>query len=195
METDGLPAYPPARNAWDYPPPPISPRWKWVAIAAGFLSLVAATALVAVAISVTSRDNTGLIEDARLLDAISRECAIMTFTIESTPLSGDVRQQVAIIRDQDAAVATMVEAIRELDPHVLADDKPTAGWLDDWDRLVGARETLAAGLEEDLGLEIVIPKDEKGHPIDERMDKALLGGECTVPADLLDPNRANNATI
>ena len=37
---DPLPPYPPAHDAWRFPPPPVSGRWLWVAIGAGAAEIV-----------------------------------------------------------------------------------------------------------------------------------------------------------
>ncbi|MBC7633340.1 hypothetical protein [Aeromicrobium sp.] len=195
IESPGLPAYPPARNAWDYPPPPVSHGWKWVAIAAAVLSLLAAVALASTAYIAGTHDNPGLIQDQRMLDVIGRECLIMTATVDSMPVFGPPRQQAAILEDQDAAVLTMVEAIRKARDRTGSDDRPITQWLNDWERLVGARETLAEALQTSPTSNLYIPADESGNPIDERMNDALILSECVVPHALVDPYIAEETTV
>lgn len=167
-------------------------RWFWVAIIA-----IAGSVLVAVGLGITggviaSKDFPTLIENHQLVTVISQECAVMTATIESTPIDGSPKEQAAAITDQDQSVKQMVQAIRLVDPDVRAADKPTDQWLADWDRLVQARESYAVLVERGYRPSLRIPRDADGDYIFKRMnDVWLTTDECLVPYDLLNPYPKN----
>lgn len=188
FDSPGLPDYPPERNAWQFPPPPISPRWRWAAIAATIVGLVGGTALVVVLAVVGSDGAPGAIDNTRLISVIESECDLMTSRVESVPVTGSPRQQAQAITDQDHSVDDMVSAIRAEGPDVLADDPPTRAWLDDWERLVAARETYAELIRGGATPDLDIPDDEDGHDIHLRMNDVWLGeSACEVPRVLIYP--------
>ncbi|MDX6277519.1 MAG: hypothetical protein QOJ72_1647 [Nocardioidaceae bacterium] len=180
--------YPPERNAWQFPPPPVSRRWFWVAIAVIVLSVAVGGGMAIAGVSVAAKDFPSVIEDHQLIDVITQECAVMTATVESMPVDGSPKQQAAILADQDQSVEQMVQAIRLVDPHVRAADKPTDQWLDDWDRLLDARKSYAVLVERGYRPSLRIPRDGDGDPIYRRMnDVWLTTTACRVPRDLLIP--------
>jgi hypothetical protein len=184
----GKTPYPPERNVWQYPPPPISQRWFWVAILAIVGSLVVAVGLGVTGGVIASKDFPTLIQNHQLRTVIGHECRIMTETIESMPVDGTPRQQVAILADQNQAVEQMLEAVRMVDDSTRAADKPTDQWLADWDRLIQARESYAELLERGRRPNLRIPRDADGEYIFKRMnDVWLTTTECRVPNDLLNP--------
>jgi hypothetical protein len=191
-QSSGAPPYPPERNAWQFPPPPVSRRWLWVAILAIVSSLVAAVGLGVAGAVIASKDFPNLIEDRHLLTVIGHECQIMTDSIESMPVEGTPKEQAAIVIDQDRAVERMLRAIRQVDARTREADKPTDMWLDDWDRLVEAREQFADLVARGKRPVLHIPRDADGNFVDERMnDVWLTTTECTVPDDLVNPYPKN----
>jgi hypothetical protein len=184
----GLPDYPPARNAWEFPPPPVSPRWRWVAIAATVFGLVAGTSLLVVAIAYGSSGAPGLIDDTRIVDVIERECQQMTTKVESLPIHGTPRRQAQSIAAQNVAIDDMVTDIRAMGPEALASDPPTEEWLADWERLVDAREAYAEEILDGSLPDLDIPTDDRGEDIYVRMDDAFIGeSSCEVPSVILNP--------
>jgi hypothetical protein len=195
-ESRGLPAYPPARNAWEFPPPPISRRWKWIAAAVSLLSVVTAIGLASVAFTIGGKDIPGMIDDDRVLSVISRECDIMTSTVISMPVAGSPEQQAAIIADQDAAVEHMLTAIRSVDAGIRHDDRPTDDWLADWDRLIGAREHYAELVRDGYEPDLEIPRDPSGNGIYQRMNRVwYTDAACIVPFELLTPYPADDSDV
>lgn len=187
-QTPGRPPYPPERNVWQYPPPPIERRWLWVAILAVVSSLVAAVGLAVTAGFVASKDFPSLIENHTLLTVIDRECSAMTASVRKTPVDGTPKHQVAILADQNRAVEMMVQDIRMVDPAIRNADKPTDEWLADWGRLIDARESYAALVLGGNKPNLRIPRDGDGDRIHLRMNHVWLESRvCSVPSELLNP--------
>jgi hypothetical protein len=191
-----LPPYPPARNAWEYPPPPISPRWRWAPIVAVALVAIAGIGLIVASIVIMGKDFPGIIEDDRIVSVIDRECDIMTETVKSMPITGSATQQAKIVTDQNQAITNMLTEIRKVDGDVLRADPPTIGWLEDWDTLVTAREAFAERLREGYDTDFRIPRDGHGDRIYERMDLVWLTEPvCLVPEELLEPYPADVSAV
>jgi hypothetical protein len=188
FDSRGLPDYPPPHNAWEFPPPPVSPRWKWAAIAAMVFGLIGGTTMLAVAISYGSSGMPGVIDNARLISVIEGECARMTSTVESMPIGGSPERQASTIADQNEAVDVMVSAIRDVGPDIIDSDPPTEEWLTDWERLINARESYAQKILDGSLPDLEIPNDERGKDIYVRMDDAfLVQTSCEVPDILINP--------
>ena len=188
FDSRGLPDYPPPVNAWEFPPPPVSPRWKWAAIAAMAFGLVGGSTMLAVAISVESSGAPGLIDNAALISVIERECRQMTTSVESLPIHGTPRRQAQTIARQNVAVEDMIDDIRSVGRDVLASDPPTDEWLADWDRLVQAREAYADEILDGSLPDLEIPTDDHGDEIYLRMDDVFFTeSTCEVPEVLLNP--------
>lgn len=188
FDSRGLPDYPPQVNAWEFPPPPVSPRWKWAAIAAMVLGLVGGSAMLGVAISVGSSGTPGLIDNVRIVNLIEDECALMTDQVESIPITGSRESQAAAISDQNDVVDDMVSAVRGMGSNVLSTDPPTEAWLVDWHKLVMAREDYAEELLDGSTPSLKIPTDDRGEKIYVRMnDVFFYESTCTVPSVLLFP--------
>jgi hypothetical protein len=188
FDSRGLPDYPPPHNAWQFPAPPISPRWKWVAIAAAIVGLVTGSTMLGVMIATGISGIPGVIDNPALITVIERECSQMTAEVEAMPITGSPSRQAATISQQDEVVDRMVAAIREVEPGTIEDDPPTDEWLADWSRLVQARESYAKEILDGSLPDLEIPKDEHGNEIYRRMDDAFINDSvCEVPRALLNP--------
>ena len=188
FDSRGLPDYPPPHNAWQFPPPPISPRWKWVAIATAALGLVAGSTMLVLAIALGSSGAPGLIDNTELISVIERECNQMTSKVESLPIHGTPRRQAQSITAQNVAIEDMVHDIRDVARDLLSSDPPSDEWLADWERLVDAREAYADEILGGSRTSLDIPTDERGKDIYLRMDDVFFTeSTCEVPAVLLNP--------
>ena len=188
FESRGLPEYPPPHNAWQYPPPPISRRWKWVAILTSSLGLVAGSGLLVSAIVLSTAGAPGLIDDQGLIRVIKRECRAMTEAVESTPLVGPLRVQARTIQEQNLAVTRMISQIERGRGQAIRDDRPTEQWLADWVEIVDARNRFVLELVENGSGAFDMPVDRDGVPIDVRMRDVWIGDvACEVPAVLVNP--------
>ncbi|WP_456697389.1 hypothetical protein [Aeromicrobium sp. P5_D10] len=188
FDSQGLPPYPPRQNAWQFPPPPIQKRWKWLAIAATALSAVVAILLTTTIIVLETRDAPGLIDDTDLTAIIDDACELMTTTVESMPVSGSPRQQAETIEDQDLAVTVMLTEIERGHGELIRADRPAQQWLDDWTRLLAARDRFRTELLRRGEATFVAPVDSSGNPLHQRMEDVWLGDAvCAVPPSLLWP--------
>lgn len=197
LDSQGLPDYPPAHNAWEFPPPPVSARWKWVAITLSVVASFAAMAMTIVAVVVGTDDYPGIIQDPDLIAVIGEECDLMTSTVESISIEGSVRAQAGAIIDQNRAVTIMLDSIRADGGDALDDDRPTRQWLADWQRLVDARTAYAADLTSGAAGDLEVPLDEDGDQIDRRMEDVWIDepGACDVPSVLVSPYPENDADV
>lgn len=194
FDSRGLPDYPPPHNAWQFPPPKVSPGWKWVAIAASVLGLIAGTSLFVVIFSVGSSGMEGVIDDPDLISVIEDECDAMTNTVTALPIHGSPRRQAQSILRQNVAVVDMVHDIRDQARDLLTSDPPSEDWLRDWDRLVEARKTYADALVDGDAATFDVPTDSRGKEITERMDDAFIDGStCDVPDVLVDLDRSDGS--
>ncbi len=172
-------------------------RWFWVALVGAVVSALVGSALVATAIVLESRDAPGVIDDTTVLSAIEDGCDLMASDVEGTSMGSSPDRIAATIREQNDFVEAMLESVEALPRRVLAEDRPTTAWLNDWRRLVSAREAYAESLVGE-GLRtkgFKIPRDQDGAPITRRMEEALLDPVCDIPKALLDPGqRTTSAT-
>jgi hypothetical protein len=175
-------AYPPPRDAWQFPAPAVTPGWRWLAVLSAVAGLVVSGVLVVAIAGSDSGDSLAFIDDDRLSSTIAEHCALMTSTVRSLPVTGTAQRRSDAIRDQDRAIRIMLTSIRDDAPDAIRADRPAARWLRDWDRLVGAREVLAAELLRDPNASLDVPVDADGRPVTERMDSVWRGDPlCAVP--------------
>ena len=187
-ERQSLPPYPPVRNAWDYPPPPISRRWIWAPIIAVVVASIVGTGLVVSGLVISGKDFPSMIQDDQIVSVISRECEIMTETVKSMPITGTPAEQARAVQDQDKAISNMLVEIRKVDDGVRSADPPTNDWLKDWDALIDAREAFAEQRANGYEADLRIPRAENGDAIEKRMDEVWLTDQaCEVPDKLLNP--------
>lgn len=192
----GLPDYPPPHNVWQFPPPPVSPRWKWLAILVTIVGLLGGGTMLAFIIAIGSDGVPGLIDDSRVINVIERECRQMTSKVESLPIRGTPRRQAQSIAAQNAAIEDMVADIRDLGAELLAGDPPTVDWLADWERLVAAREAYAQMIVEGQTPDLDVPEDSNGRDIYVRMDDAFIEKTtCQVPGVLLNPYPESSSDV
>lgn len=196
FESQGLPEYPPRQDTWQFPPPQVSTRWKWLAVAAGTVGLLAAATLLTVTIVLGSKDFPGVIDDEDLTDTVASECALMTLTVRSMPLGGTPEQRAETILDQNRAVEEMVRTIRSERAAEIRDDRPAEQWLRDWERLVDARRGYARELLRDPNASLELPLDADGDEITERMDDVWIGDPaCEVPDELSSPGAGSRSAV
>ncbi|MFC5678399.1 hypothetical protein [Aeromicrobium endophyticum] len=186
--------YPPERNTWQFDPPVVSTGWRWLAGAVGVVGLLASGVLVVVLASSDSGDSPTTIDDDRLTSVIAAHCALMTSTVASLPVTGTAQRRSDAIRDQDRAIRIMLGSIRDDAPSAIRADRPAERWLRDWDRLVGAREVLAAELLRDPNAVLEVPLDADGAPLTDRMDDVWPGDPvCPVPTAIASADERSEA--
>jgi hypothetical protein len=188
-DPDGRRTYPPSRSTWEFAPPPRSRGVAWVVVLSTVLGLTLAGGLVALVARLGSGDLPGYIDDDDLVTTIAVECSLMTSTVAALPVGGTAQEQSDTIRDQDRAIRFMVDSIRRDAASAIGRDRPADRWLDDWDRLVVARERLARQLLREPNASLRVPRDGDGDPVTERMDDVWLDDPaCEVPATIASPD-------
>lgn len=184
----GTSGYPPSRSTWEFPPPRTSPGRVWTAVLLGVLGLASAVALTALLVVAGRPDPSEVIEDEDLLTTIAAECRLMTSTVAAMPLSGPTPSQAATIDDQNRAIEIMLRSIRAANPDEIRADEPAERWLQDWERLVGARTAYARRLLRDPGASLSVPRDGDGVAITERMSTVWPDEPvCEIPLLLVSP--------
>lgn len=182
---DPLPPYPPALDAWRFPPPPVSRRWLWVAIGSGAAATVAIVALVVSLVVAGSSDLQASIDDPEIIDAIDAGCDTLAAGVEPVSVDGLSVDRPGRIEAQTSVVREVVATWRDLDADLRASDIPFDDWLDDWDRLVEARDAYVVDLQSNPNALFEEPEVD-GEPIVDRMDAVMTG--CPVPETLLHPD-------
>ena len=183
---DPLPPYPPAHDAWRYPPPPVSSRWLWVAIGASVAATIAIIALVVSLVVAGGSDLPASLDDPEVIDAVDAGCSTLAAGVEPVSVDGLAVDRPNRIEAQTAVVRDVLATWRELDADLRASDEPFDDWLDDWDRLVEARDAYVAELQSNPNALFEEPSVD-GDPISERMDAVTTG--CPGPDTLLRPDQ------
>ncbi|MEO5980994.1 MAG: hypothetical protein ABIQ13_01625 [Pedococcus sp.] len=158
----------------------------WVARVA----VVVAGVVVAVALmklwTFANTDDPDVIENSVITRTVGVACATMRDSVASAalPTSAPRNQRVGAVNAQNDAVVDMLTKVRSLGPTLLDADQPTSQWIEDWERLVTARDayarSLAAGKPKPLALPVV-----DGRPLLDRLNN--VGVNCRVPLALLAP--------
>lgn len=192
-DAPGRGSYPPAQ-IWRFPPTPVSRGWLVAAIAAGVIGLVGFGGAATYFAMNGERDLPGFIDDEQVIKVAKSECRLMIATVEGTPVGGGPDERLSALADQNAAVTTMVERIRSLEPEIRRSDKPLDAWLADWEALVSGRETYLDRERRGGSSTFTLPKTADGDPITDRMNQA--GADvCKVPKVLLRPDLAGARPI
>jgi hypothetical protein len=173
----------------------VSRLWLVAAIVGGVIGLtVLGGAFTYLGLN-ANRDIPGFIDDQKVLDVASRECELMTSTVEGLPMNGSADERRDALADQNTAVMNMVDRIREISSKVRASDKPLDAWLADWESLVsGRRIYIDQQRKGNRNKNFRVPRTSDGDPINERMDFAAQD-ICTVPDVLLRPDLAGTRGI
>lgn len=168
------PAGPPPRPSW----------WSRLTVA---LSAAAALGVITCWIyamaTFTRYDDPQIIDDPSVVSRVESACAQMTTSLAQPVASGSVRavSPTSTIRAQNEAVTTMTSTIRSLGRSSLAQDRPTAEWLDNWDELVRVRANYADDLAAARTTTYIVPRID-GIPVTFRINEISVA--CEVPAQL-----------
>ncbi len=183
---DPLPPYPPPHDAWRFPPPPVSRRWLWGAVAASLVAGVALVSLLASVVIAGTRDLPASIDDPELIDAIDLGCMTITNGIDEIDLEGVGVNRASQVTAQNTIVRGVVDSWNGLDADLRASDRPFDDWVADWQRLLDARDGYVEELAIDPNALFTEPEVD-GEPLVDRMNSVVTG--CTVPRELVRPDR------
>ena len=165
--------------------PPPRPSW-WsrlsVGLSAGAVLSVIVCWVYAMTI-LTRQDDPQLIDDPSVVSKVESACAQMTASLAQPTAGGSIRaiSPASTIKAQNAAVLTMTSDIRSLGRSSLAQDQPTAEWLDNWDELVRVRANYADDLAASRTTTYIVPRI-GGVPVTFRINEISVA--CEVPPQL-----------
>ena len=160
-------------------------RWRWWSARLGVV-LAAVVVLVALKSlwAYANRDDPAVVEQPDIAAVGAAACAQMRETAASKAVasSATLAQRVGAINAQNDAVITLVSRMESLGADRLAADQPAAQWVEDWQRLVRARDEFARGLAVGKAKALVVPEVD-GRSIVDRINDS--GINCRVPLVLL----------
>jgi hypothetical protein len=160
-------------------------RWRHrVAVASVVLAITVVSVTLAGLWRFATQDRPEVVDQPTVVRTANAACLIMrkgVHRLAAVPESG-IAKRVAAMRAQNDEVLLMVDRIRALGYDVVSQDLPLQTWLNDWERLVGAREAYAASLLAGRPRQLALPEDGDGEPITTRMND--VGLDCTVPVEL-----------
>jgi hypothetical protein len=162
---------------------------RWRAWAARVAVLVGGGTVAIVLLQLWSYahvDNPALIERSVIVRTATSHCAAMRDAAAAAAVgtSASIPQRVGAINAQNDAVVDLVTAMRALGANVIAADVPTGRWVEDWQRLVAARDEYARSLAVGRPRPMRLPTVE-GTPLVDRLND--VGISCRVPLALLAP--------
>lgn len=162
---------------------------KWRAWAAR-IAVVVAAVVVFVALSrlwtFANTDDPNLIEQADIARAAASACALMRDSAAAAAVAttAPLAQRVGAINAQDDAVTELVTTMNQLGLERLEADQPATRWLEDWQRLVSARDAYARSLAAGKPRPMALPTID-GRGLVDRLNN--VGLNCRVPLVLLAP--------
>ncbi|KRB74004.1 hypothetical protein ASE01_18590 [Nocardioides sp. Root190] len=130
-------------------------------------------------------DHLGVLDDRDVAEAADAACSRMEASVRSSaPSPNDSATAIAsAMRNQNSAIAEMIDDIRSIGTDKLAGDHPAEDWLADWENLIDLREDYADALTRGEQPVLTIPMTD-GMPIIARMDDTA---DCSVAAELAQP--------
>ena len=163
---------------------------QWRAWAAR-IAVVVAAVVVGVSLSwlwtYANLDDPAVVEDSHLARVANAACAVMRDSAAAAAVSvtAPVSERVGAINAQNDAVSELVSTINRLVPReTIEADQPAAEWLEDWQRLITARDTYAQSLAAGKPKPLTMPTI-GGKALPARLNGVGLG--CRVPLVLLAP--------
>ncbi len=162
---------------------------KWRAWAAR-IAVVVAAVVVFVALSrlwtFANTDDPNLIEQSDIARSAASACALMRDSAAAAAVAttAPLAQRVGAINAQDDAVTELVTTMNQLGQQRLAADRPATRWLEDWQRLVAARDAYARSLAAGKPSPMALPTVD-GRGLVDRLNN--VGLNCRVPLVLLAP--------
>ena len=162
-------------------------QWRaWTArvavVVAGVVVFVALSRLWTFA----NADDPDLVENGAIARVAASACARMRDTASAAAVAttAPIAQRVGAINAQNDAVVELVTTMNGLGHGRLEADQPAAQWLEDWQRLVSARDAYARSLAAGKPTPMALPTI-GGKGLVERLNN--VGLNCRVPLVLLAP--------
>ena len=163
------------------------PRWRaWVAR----LAVVVAAAVVAVVLSrlwsFANTDDPAVVEQGEIARTAASACAQLRESAAAAAVAttAPIAQRVGAINAQNDSVVQLITTMNLLGSSRLESDQPAARWLEDWQRLVSARDAYARSLAAGHPTPMALPTID-GQGLVARLNG--VGLNCRVPLVLLAP--------
>jgi hypothetical protein len=162
-------------------------QWR---VWAARIAVVVAAVVVFVALSklwtFANQDDPAVVEQGSISRLATAACARMreSAVASSVATTAPVPRRVGAINAQNDAVVELVTTMQTLGSARLEADQPTSQWLEDWQRLVAARDAYARSLASGKPKPLQLPTID-GRPLVERLNN--VGLNCRVPLVLLAP--------
>lgn len=154
------------------------------------IAVVAAAVVVFAALSklwtFANADDPDVVDQGSIARVAVSACAQLreTTAASAVPATAPIPRRVGAINAQNDAVTELITRMQALGSDRLKADQPAARWVEDWQRLVAARDdyarSLASGKPRPLKLPVI-----DGRPLVERLN--TVGLNCRVPLVLLSP--------
>lgn len=154
------------------------------------IGVLVAAVVVAVALSklwsYANADDPAVVEQGAIARAASTACATMREKVAASavPATQPVARRVGGINAQNDAVIELITTMESLGDDTLNADQPAAQWVEDWQRLVTARDAYARSLASGKPKPMQLPTID-GKTLVQRLNN--VGVNCRVPLLLLAP--------
>jgi len=162
-------------------------RWRvWGAR----IAVVVAAVVVFVALSrlwsFANADDPAVVEQAAITRVASSACAQLRESTAAAAVAttAPIARRVGAINAQNDAVTELITRMQALGQGQLEADQPAAQWVEDWQRLVTARDAYARSLAAGKPKPMELPTID-GRTLVERLN--TVGVNCRVPLVLLAP--------
>jgi hypothetical protein len=152
------------------------------------IGVVLAAAVVFVALSrlwsYANADDPDVVEQSAITRVASAACTKMRESVAESAVSPTrpVARRVGAINAQNDAVIELITTMQALGDQRLQADQPAARWVEDWQRLVSARDAYARSLVAGKPKPLELPTID-GKTLVERLNN--VGLNCRVPRVLL----------
>jgi hypothetical protein len=154
------------------------------------IAVVVAAAVVFVALSklwtFANADDPDVVEQGAIARVASSACATMRDSAAASAVASTapLPRRVGAINAQNDAVTELITTMQALGDQQLEADQPAAQWVEDWQRLVTARDAYARSLASGKPKPLDLPTID-GKTLVERLNN--VGLNCRVPLVLLAP--------
>ncbi|SDP54226.1 hypothetical protein SAMN04489867_2851 [Pedococcus dokdonensis] len=154
------------------------------------VAVVVAGVVVAVALtklwSFANADDPDVVEQGAIARTASSACATMREKVAASAVAATqpVGRRVGGINAQNDAVSELIATMQSLGSERLEADQPAAQWVEDWQRLVTARDAYARSLKSGKPKPMELPTID-GKTLVQRLNN--VGVNCRVPLLLLAP--------
>jgi hypothetical protein len=162
-------------------------QWRaWAARIAVVVAAVVVTIAFSRLWSFAHTDDPTVVEQGVIARTAASACARMRDSAAAAAFAttAPLAQRVGAINAQNDSVVQLITTMNQLGEERLQSDQPAAQWLEDWQRLVSARDAYARALASGKPTPMTLPTID-GEGLVARLNN--VGLNCRVPLALLAP--------